>query len=121
VKEDKIQIKQFKCGSSDWFVNQAHYNLNKDGEIIWCAGETDKKELRDALESFIRRNKKSYKERPLLVFDQEQIEYITLTFGKFAGKKLNELVEIDRKYASWLHKNTTDERIKEQLKILLKR
>ena len=33
-KEEKIQIKQFKDSSSNWFVNNAHYCLNKDNEIV---------------------------------------------------------------------------------------
>jgi len=60
-KEDKIALKQFKDLSSNWFVNHTHYCLNKDNEIVWCAGETDKEELRDALSSYIRRNKKNSK------------------------------------------------------------
>lgn len=60
---EKITIKNFKDSSSNWWVNQAHYHLNEDGEIIWCAGETDKIELRDYLINFIKRNKKVFKAR----------------------------------------------------------
>lgn len=120
-KENKIIIKQFKDSSSNWFVNFAHYHLNQNNEIEWSAGETDKEELREALQSYIKRNKKVYKSREESIFEQQQVEYLTLTFGKFAGKKLDEIRDIEPSYLKWLVKTTSDERIKEQLKILLKK
>ena len=61
--EDKITLRTFRDSSSNWWVNQAHYHLNESGEVIWCAGETDKIELRDYLINFIKRNKKFFKSR----------------------------------------------------------
>ena len=72
LKEDKVQIRAFKDGSSDWFVNDAHYSLNEAGELIWHAGEVDKEELRNAVLSFISRNKKTYKERSPSIFETEE-------------------------------------------------
>ena len=70
--EDKIIIKQFKDNSSNFWSNYAHYFLNENNELIWCSGETDKEELRNAVLSFIRRNKKSFKARPQTVFETEE-------------------------------------------------
>ena len=120
TKEGKIQIKQFKDLSSNWFVNHTHYCLNKDNEIVWCAGETDKEELRDALSSYIRRNKKKFKEREPSIFEQEEKEYSKIGFGKYSQMSTIELVAQDRKYASWIVKNSADKKLVEELKQLLK-
>ena len=119
-KEDKTVIKGFKDGSSNWFVNDAHYSLNEAGELIWCAGEVDKENLRNAALSFISRNKKKYKERSPSIFETEEKEYTKVTFGKFSGMSTIELTQTDKSYANWLYKNTTDAKIKKELKELLK-
>ena len=119
-KEDKTTIKGFKDGSSNWFVNDAHYSLNEVGELIWHAGEVDKEELRSCLLSFISRNKKKYKERSPSIFETEEKEYTKITFGKFSGMSTIELTQTDKNYANWLYKNTTDLKIKKELKGLLK-
>ena len=119
-KEDKIQIKPFKDGSSNWFCNYAHYHLNEAGELIWCSGEVDKEELRTSLLAFLRRNKKGYKERLPSIFETEEKEYTKVTFGKFSGMSTIELAQTDKSYANWLYKNTTDAKIKLELKELLK-
>lgn len=120
-KEDKIQIKEFRDKSSNWFVNYAHYYLNESNELLWASGESDNEEYRTALESYVKRNKKSFRKREESILDKEEKVYMTLTFGKFSGLKLNELVDQDKRYAGWLFKNTTDESIKIQLKELLKK
>ena len=119
-KEDKTVIKGFKDGSSNWFVNDAHYSLNEAGELIWCAGEVDKENLRNAVLSFISRNKKKCKERSPSIFETEEKEYTKVTFGKFSGMSTIELTQTDKSYANWLYKNTTDAKIKKELKELLK-
>ena len=120
AKEDKISIKQFKEGSSDFWVGNCHYNLNKDNEIVWCSGGIDSEELRTVLLSFIRRNKKSYKARPQTVFETEEKEYTKIGFGKYSQMTTMELVATDKKYSSWLYKNCSDNKIKTELKELLK-
>lgn len=122
-KEDKekIIIKQFKDSSSNWFVNYAHYYLNKSNELLWASGESDNIEYRTALEAYIKRNKKTFKPREESILDKEEKVYMTLNFGKFSGLKLNELVDKDKRYAIWIYTNTTDENIKTQLKELLKK
>ena len=119
-KEDKIQIRAFKDGSSDWWVNDAHYSLNEAGELIWHAGEVDKEELRNTVLVFISRNKKKYKERSPSIFETEEKEYTKITFGKFSEMSTIELTQTDKNYANWLYKNTTDLKIKKELKGLLK-
>lgn len=119
-KEDKVQIRSFKDGSSNWWVNDAHYSLNEVGEIIWCAGEVDKEELRASLLSFISRNHKTYKARGESIFETEEKEYTKVTFGKYSSLSTQMLVAEDRSYANWLYKSTTDTKIKQELKELLK-
>ena len=119
-KEDKTVIKGFKDGSSNWFVNDAHYSLNEAGELIWCAGEVDKENLRNAALSFISRNKKKYKERSPSIFETEEKEYTKIGFGKYSQMTTMELVATDKKYSSWLYKNCSDNKIKMELKELLK-
>lgn len=119
-KEDKIQIRAFKDGSSDWFVNDAHYSLNEAGELIWHAGEVDKEELRSCLLSFISRNKKKYKERSPSIFETEERVWSVLDFGKHKGLALDIIKDIEPKYLRWLYDNTTDIKIKQELKEILK-
>lgn len=120
AKEDKIVIKQFREGSSDFWVGNCHYNLNKDNEIIFCSGGIDSEELRAVLLSFIRRDKKTFKKRVANIFETEEKEYTTVTFGKMSGKTTQIIVGEDKRYARWLYENTTDKKIKEELKELLK-
>lgn len=124
--EEKIPIKGFKDGSSHWFVRHAHYFLNEKNEITWGAGETDKKELREALEQFIKRNKKSYKEREQSIFENEPKEYNELIpIGKFKGQSVSYVFGVERKYLTWMLKeyNFTSEQkeLKEQIIEILKK
>lgn len=49
---------------------------------------------------------------------KEQAENYKLTFGKYSGKTLKELTEIDGKYCNWLYENGNDE-IKKCLNLML--
>ena len=71
-KEDKTSIKGFKDGSSNWWCNDSHYHLNEAGELIWCSGGMDTEELRNAILSFISRNKKTYRPREKSLFETEE-------------------------------------------------
>jgi hypothetical protein len=119
TKEDKIQIRQFKDGSSHFWCDNTHYHLNASQELIWCAGGQDTIVLREAIESYIKRNKKKFVERSPNIFEREEKEYSKLTFGKFSGLTTMMLVAEDRNYAKWLYTNSTDKKIKEELKELL--
>jgi len=119
-KEDKTIIKAFKDGSSNWFVNDAHYSLNEAGELIWHAGEVDKEELRICLLSFISRNKKKYKERSPSIFETEERVWSVLDFGKHKGLALDIIKDIEPKYLRWLYENSADKKLVQEIKELLK-
>ena len=117
TKEGKIQIKQFRDGSSYFWVCNKVYHLNKQNEIEFiCGGSIDEKEVEE-LKSFCKRNKKSFKEREPSIFESEPREWSELSFGKFKGQKLD---VVEPKYLKWLHKETTDEKLKSEIKELLK-
>jgi hypothetical protein len=123
--EDKVQIRQFKDNSSQWWVNMAHYKLEQNGDIIWAAGEIDKKELRESLEAYIKRNKKQFKERSVSVFDSEPKQYNEkIGFGEYSELTVSELVAEDLKYAKWILEKCNlagKEKLKEQLTEILKK
>jgi uncharacterized protein (DUF3820 family) len=103
VKEDKVIIKGFKDLSSNWWVNDAHYSLNASGELVWHAGETDKEKLRNAILSFIRRNKKSFKNRSASMFEQEPKQYNEIIpIGKFKGQTVQHVFDNEKKYLTWM-------------------
>lgn len=118
--EDKINIKQFKEGSSDYWVDSCHYNLNKDGDIVFCAGGIDSQDLRNALIAYIKRNKKVHIPRSENTFEKEAKDYTIITYGKHNGKSTQHIAAEDKSYGRWLYENTRDTKIKEELKELLK-
>jgi hypothetical protein len=89
---------------------------------LWAAGESDKIELRDAIESFILRNKKSFKKRAESIFEIEPKEYTEIfNFGKYSGKKVTDFQ--DTKYLKWLLKNFNfggKEKLKKEIEDILK-
>lgn len=119
--EEKRVIKQFKDKSSNWFLDNVHYHLNEEGEIIFCAGGIESEEDKEYLRQYIKRNKKVFAAREPSIFEQEEKDYSIVNFGKFAGKSTMMIVAEDKKYARWLYENTTDEKIKSELKELLKK
>lgn len=123
--EDKIIIRAFKDGSSNWFVDGVHYHLNKEGEIIFCSGGIDKEQLRTALESYIKRNKKSFKERSASMFDSEPKQYNEkIGFGQYSDLTVSQLFAENLKYAKWILEKCNlagKEKLKEQLTEILKK
>lgn len=118
--ENKFILKQFKDKSSFWWLNNKVYHLNEKNSVVFiCGGKEDLEEIK-YLEEFCKRNKKRYCKRELSIFEQEQKEYLIISYGKYNGKPLNEIVEIDKRYARWIYDNSIDKNIKEQLKDLLK-
>ena len=117
AKEDKISIKQFRDGSSNWFLNNKHYHLNKQGLIVFIAGGKEDEEEIKYLEEFCKRNKKTYCKREPSIFENEPREWSKLTFGKFKGFKIN---EVESKYLKWLILNSVDKKLVEEIKELLK-
>lgn len=119
IKDSDLKIKRFKDGSSSWWVGNLHYNLNELNEICFIAGGIDTKNHRDVLEKYIKRTKSVFVPREPSIFENEPKEYLTISYGKYNGKPLNEIVDIDKRYAKWLYE-TAEKGIKEQLKELLK-
>jgi len=119
-KEDKITLKQFKDKSSFWWLNNKVYHLNENNSVVFiCGGERDEEEIK-YLEEFCKRNKKSYCKREPSIFEQEEKEYNKIGFGKYFQMSTIELIAQDRKYASWIVKNSADKKLVEELKQLLK-
>lgn len=124
-KEDgeKIQIKNFKDGSSNYWVNNHHYNLNENGEIIYCAGGIDTEELREALKAYIKRNKKVFKPREVVA--ENRVYEALIPVGRHKGKLSYETFLEDPKWTLWLYENYTfkagEEKLKEELKELLRK
>ena len=119
-KEDKTSIKGFKDGSSNWWCNDSHYHLNEAGELIWCSGGMDTEELRNAVLSFISRNKKTYKERSPSIFETEERVWSVLDFGKHKGLALDIIKDIEPKYLRWIYENSEDKKLVQEIKELLK-
>ena len=119
-EEDKITIKQFRDLSSSWWVGYKHYCLDENNVLQFiCGGIEDRKET-EAIQEFIKRNKKSFKNRELSILETEEKEYSIITFGKMSGKTTQTIVEEDKRYARWLYDSVTDNKIKTELKELLK-
>ena len=119
-EEDKIVIKAFRDSSSNWWVGYKHYCLDEDNILQFvCGGIEDLKET-EAIQEFIKRNKKKFIRRQQTVFEIEEKEYTKIGFGKYSQMTTMELVATDKKYASWLYKNCSDNKIKTELKELLK-
>jgi len=118
--ESKIVIKQFLDKSSNFWVDYSHYLLNKDNKIVWCAGESDSETKRTVLTDYIKRNKKQFKPREESILNKEEKVYTTLNFGKYSGKNLTEIKDLDRKYLLWLKKETKDDKLREEIISALK-
>ena len=64
-EEDKIVIKAFRDSSSNWWVGYKHYCLDENNILQFvCGGIEDKKET-EAIQEFIKRNKKSFQRKEI--------------------------------------------------------
>jgi hypothetical protein len=121
TEKEKFEIRHFKDKSSNFWCNNKHYHLNQKGELEFiCGGKEDIKETEEML-SYIKRNKKVYSPREQSMFDKEEKEYSKIGFGKYFQETTLSLVATDKRYANWLYQNTTDTKIKNELKELLKK
>lgn len=125
-KEDKIIIKQFRDSSSNFWVDGVHYHLNKNGEIEFCAGGIDKEELREYLLSYIKRNKKQFKERSPSIFENEPKQYLEiLPCTELKGRTVSEAFELNKNLLKWFLTKYSfksgEEKLKEQVIEILKR
>jgi len=130
LTENKIQIRNFKDGSSSWWVRDAHYYLNENNELLWASGETDKAELREVIEAFIKRNHKIYSPREKSPLNDENTPQIKsydeiLRFGKHLGKSVEEVMAIDKKWLIWCRDNynfnSAQEKLKQEITEILKK
>ena len=121
-KEDKITIRQFRDNSSNFWCDNAHYFLNENNEIIWCAGEQDKEELRTALQAYIKRNKKLFIGRQESKVVKSYSEMFT--FGKHINKTVDEVFLLEKSYLEWcLEKysfTSAQEKLKSEITEILK-
>lgn len=118
---DKITVKRFKDKSSHFWLDGKHYFLDENNEIQFACGGIDSIECREILKAYIKRNKVSFVAREKSIFEQEEIEYSVIGFGKYSQETTLSLVSIDKRYAGWLYENSADKKIKEELRILLKK
>ena len=118
--ETKITIKQFRDLSSSWWVGYKHYCLDENNILQFVCGGIENKKETEAIQEFVKRNKKSFKNRELSILETEEKEYSIITFGKMSGKTTQTIVEEDKRYARWLYDSVTDNKIKMELKELLK-
>ena len=118
--EDKIIIKSFRDSSSNWWVGYKHYCLDENNILQFVCGGLENQKETEAIQDFVKRNKKSFKNRELSLLETEEKEYSIITFGKMSGKTTQIIVEEDKRYARWLYDSVTDNKIKTELKELLK-
>ena len=118
--EDKIVIKGFRDSSSNWWVGYKHYCLDENNILQFVCGGLENQKETEAIQEFVKRNKKSFKNRELSILETEEKEYSIITFGKMSGKTTQTIVEEDKRYARWLYDSVTDNKIKTELKELLK-
>ena len=118
--EDKIVIKGFRDSSSNWWVGYKHYCLDENNILQFVCGGLENQKETEAIQEFVKRNKKYFKNRELSILETEEKEYSIITFGKMSGKTTQTIVEEDKRYARWLYDSVTDNKIKTELKELLK-
>ena len=70
LEKDKIVVRQFKDGSSNFWCDGVHYNLNENGDLVFCSGGIDTEERREHMLSYIKRNRKVYKCREISIFEK---------------------------------------------------
>jgi len=56
-QQDKIQVRQFKDGSLNFWSEFRHYHLTEDKEIILCAGGGESEEHLEKLKAYLKRKK----------------------------------------------------------------
>lgn len=119
--ETKITIKQFRDLSSSWWVGYKHYCLDENNVLQFiCGGIEDKKET-EAIQEFVKRNKKQYVPAKQSEVLKEYLEIIT--FGKYINKSVQEVFYLDSKYLQWMYKeysfSSSQEKLKQEIKEIL--
>jgi GTPase SAR1 family protein len=119
--EDKIVIKSFRDSSSNWWVGYKHYCLDENNVLQFiCGGIEDRKET-EAIQEFIKRNKKKYVPTKQSEVQKEYLEIIN--FGKYVNKSVQEVFHLDSKYLQWMYKeysfSSSQEKLKQEIKEIL--
>lgn len=120
-EEDKIVIKAFRDSSSNWWVGYKHYCLDENNVLQFiCGGIEDRKET-EAIQEFIKRNKKRYVPTKQSEVQKEYLEIIN--FGKYINKSVQEVFHLDSKYLQWMYKeysfSSSQEKLKQEIKEIL--
>lgn len=122
--EEKIQIRQFKDKSGHFWVNFSHFYLNENNELLWASGESDNKEYRDYLESYIKRNKKTYQSREISPYINQKEYLEVVAFGKHSGKNVQTIFNEDAGWLKWCRDkysfSSSQEKLKQEITEILK-
>lgn len=122
-KEAKVEIKQFRDKSSHWWCNMKHYYLNENNELIFAGGGIEITSETDFLKDFIRRNKKTYKEREVSPYINPKEYLEVFNFGKHSTKTVQYVFDNDKGYLKWILKNfdfAGKEKLKQEIINILK-
>ena len=122
-EEDKIVIKGFRDLSSNWWVGYKHYCLDENNILQFvCGGIQDRKET-EAIQEFIKRNKKKYVPVKQSEVQKEYLEIIN--FGRYLNKSVQEVFHLDSKYLQWMYKeysfSSSQEKLKQEIKEILRK
>jgi len=125
-EKGKFDIRQFKDKSSNWFLNNKHYYLNENNELIFiCGGKEDLKETEEML-AYIKRNKKVYVPREKGILEKEpKVFDEIIPVGKLKDKTVQQAFIEDKKYLTWMRDkftfNSAQEKLKQQIIEILKK
>lgn len=122
-EKEKIIVINFRDKSSNWWVNSKHYCLNDKNEIVFIGGGIEITAETDFLRDFIKRNKKTFKEREISPYINQKEYLEIITFGKYQGRSVQYVFDEDRKYLGWILKNVDlagKEKLKQEITDILK-
>ena len=125
LEKDKIVARQFKDGSSNFWCDGVHYNLNENGDLVFCSGGIDTEERREYMFSYIKRNKKKFIPREPSILENEPKEYLEkIGNGKYAHLSVSEVFLQDKQYLKWMldkyNFSSAQEKLKQQIIEILK-
>ena len=117
--------KQFKDGSSNFWCDGVHYNLNENEDLVFCSGGIDAEERREYMLSYIKRNKKRFISRQPSILENEPKEYLEkIGNGKYAHLSVSEVFLQDKQYLKWMldkyNFSSAQEKLKQQITEILK-
>lgn len=119
IKETENTVKQGIQNLNVFWLNMKAYQMLPNNEIVFAGGGSETDTETELVKAFCVRNKKTYNiyENVLNIVEKA---YSKVTFGKFSQRTTQEIFLEDKNYANWLYKNVTDDKIKKELKELLK-